>query len=142
MKTRFVLILSLSLGFFSAGAVQAGDAALGAIVGGGLGAVIGNHVSGSNGAVIGGAFGAVTGAIIASDGRRTRHRDVYYRDTSYYYAPRPVYYAPTSVYVPEPAYRSTRVYHRAPHHGVHRLTPPPRNHGRNERLSRREIHRR
>jgi hypothetical protein len=142
MKTCFSLILSLSLSLFSAGAVQASDAALGAIVGGGLGVVIGNHVNGHNGAVIGGAVGAVTGAIIASDGRRTHHRDVYYRDTSYYYAPRPVYYAPPPVYVPAPAYRSTTGYHRARHPVVRHSPPPPRNHGRNERLPNRGTHRR
>jgi hypothetical protein len=142
MKTRFGLILSLSLGLFSAGAVQASDTALGAIVGGGLGVVIGNHVSGHNGALIGGAIGAVTGAIIASDDGRIHHRDVYYRDTTYYYAPSPVYYAPASVYVRAPIYRSTTVYHPAPHPVVHRSPPPPRNHGRNERSSSRGAHRR
>ena len=136
MKTCFGLILSLSLSLFSADAVQASDVALGAIVGGGLGVVIGNHVSGHNGAVIGGAVGAVTGAIIASDGGRTHHRDVYYHDTTYYYAPRPVYYAPTPVYVPAPAY------HRARHPVVRHSPPPPRNHGRNERLPNRGAHRR
>jgi hypothetical protein len=128
MKTRFGLILSLSLGLFSAGAAQASDAALGAIVGGGLGAVIGHQVGGHNSTVIGGFIGAATGAIIASDnGHRTYRRD------TYYYAPTPVHYAPAPVYAPAPAYRSTTVYYRNPPVVRHLPPPPSRNYGRNGR---------
>ena len=44
MKTRFGIVLSLSLGLLSAGAAHASDAVLGAVIGGGLGAVVGNQV--------------------------------------------------------------------------------------------------
>ncbi|MBP8276390.1 MAG: glycine zipper 2TM domain-containing protein, partial [Propionivibrio sp.] len=67
MKTRFGIILSLSLGLLSANAAQANDAVLGAILGGGLGAVVGNHVGGRDGAAIGGAVGAAAGVVIATD---------------------------------------------------------------------------
>lgn len=77
MKTRFGIILSLSLGLLSANAAQANDAVLGAILGGGLGAVVGNHVGGRDGAAIGGAVGAAAGVVIATDEdhghRRPRH---------------------------------------------------------------------
>ena len=52
MKTRAAIILSLSLGLLSANTAMANDAVLGAIVGGGLGAVVGNHVGGREGAAI------------------------------------------------------------------------------------------
>ena len=90
MKTRFGIVLSLSLGLLSAGAAHASDAVLGAVIGGGLGAVVGNQVGGRDGAVIGGAVGAATGAIIASDDDR-HHRRTYYYAPPRYYAPPPRY---------------------------------------------------
>ncbi len=101
MKKRIGIILTLSLGLLSTQTVLASDAVLGAIVGGGLGAVVGNHVSGRNGAVIGGAVGAATGAAIASDGRH--HRSSHYTYVAPAYAPAPVY-VPAPVYAPAPIY--------------------------------------
>ena len=53
MKKSFVIAFALTTGLLSASAAQANDAVLGAVIGGGLGAVVGNHVSGRDGAIIG-----------------------------------------------------------------------------------------
>ena len=66
MRKSIVIALTLSAGLLSANAAQANDAVLGAVIGGGLGAVVGNHVSGRDGAIIGGAVGAAAGVVIAS----------------------------------------------------------------------------
>jgi len=77
---------------------HAGDPLLGALIGGGIGAAIGNSANHHNGAAVGGAIGAIVGAGIATADNR------YYGDPAYgpgYYAPpAPAYgYAP-----PAPAY--------------------------------------
>ena len=111
MKKRFGIILTLSLGLLSAHAALASDAVLGAVVGGGLGAMVGNHVSGRNGAVIGGAVGAAAGAAIASDNDGYRHR----RSGYAYVAPAPVHvYSPAPVYAPTPVYAPAAVYYAPP----------------------------
>ena len=82
MKTRFVVVLSLSLGLLSAGAARADSPVLGAVVGGGLGAVVGNQIGGRDGAIVGGAVGAAAGhqfkgkavALAEAVHRRWRHR--------------------------------------------------------------------
>ncbi len=87
------------------------DPVLGALVGAGIGAVIGHGVNGHDGAVVGSALGAVAGAAIAAsaDG----HYDSgYYQATPYYgapayYEPTPAYYAPpvATLYDTRPVYR-------------------------------------
>ena len=52
MKKSFVIAFALTTGLLSASAAQANDAVLGAVIGGGLGAVVGNHVSGRDGATL------------------------------------------------------------------------------------------
>jgi hypothetical protein len=140
MKTRHAIILSFSLGLFSASAAHAGDAILGAIVGGGLGAAIGHQVGGRDGTLIGGAIGAATGAILVS-GDSHRHHGPVYR-----YAP-PVparVYAPMPVYVPAPVYAPMPVYYQAPRRVVHVPPPPPPSgkHWQNRRSVRHDAHRR
>ena len=49
------------------GNASAGDPALGALLGGGIGAAIGNSVNHHNGALVGGAIGAVAGATVAAN---------------------------------------------------------------------------
>ncbi len=106
MKKHFAAILALSAGLLSASAAQANDAVLGAVIGGGLGAVVGNHVSGRDGAIIGGAVGAAAGAVIASEDDR------HYRPRSVYVAPPPVrVYSPAPVYGPAPIYAPAPVYY-------------------------------
>ena len=94
---------------------HAGDPLLGALIGGGIGAAIGNSANHHNGAAVGGAIGAIVGAGIATADNR------YYGDPYYgqgyapppapaygyaappapvypaYYAPAPVYAAPSIV---------------------------------------------
>ena len=138
MKTRHAIILSLSLGLFSASAAHAGGAVLGAVLGGGVGAVIGQQVGGREGTIIGGAIGAATGVIIASDSRS--------QWVGSYHAPAPVRaYAPAPVYTPvyTPVYVSTPVYYQAPRRVVHvPPPPPPRQHWQNRPQARHGAHRR
>ena len=110
MKKSFSILMALSFGVLSANAALANDAVLGAIVGGGVGAVVGNHVSGRDGAIIGGAVGAAAGAVIASDNEPHHRRPVYGyapQPPVRVYAPAPAYapvYAPAPVYSPAPVY--------------------------------------
>ena len=120
MKTRFVVVLSLSLGLLLADAARADSPVLGAVVGGGLGAVVGNQIGGRDGAIVGGAVGAAAGVIVASNDDY-RHRD---RGYGYYYpappppvrvyAPPPVVYRAAPVYAPAPVYVTGPVYAPAP----------------------------
>jgi hypothetical protein len=98
---------------------SAADPALGAIIGGGLGAVIGHQFHHRNGAAVGGALGAIIGATTAADANRYYgydDRDYYGHDRydydrryapapsyGYYAPPAPVYYAP-AYYAPAPYY--------------------------------------
>ena len=59
----------------------------GALLGGGVGAIVGGAVGGGRGAAIGAVIGAGTGAAIASEGERRRGGYYYYRDGCY--MPRP-----------------------------------------------------
>lgn len=79
-------LLTISL---AAGAARAESPVLGAMLGGGTGAWVGNSFGGRNGAIVGGALGAVAGVVIANGE---------YRRAPTYYAPQPVYqYAPPAV---------------------------------------------
>ncbi|HTH93926.1 MAG TPA: YMGG-like glycine zipper-containing protein [Rhodocyclaceae bacterium] len=98
MKKIFLasLLVAASLGATNARADEFG----GALVGGGVGAVVGHAVAGRNGALVGGVVGAVTGASIASQPR------YYAAPPAYGYAPQQVaYYAPppAPVYYVRPA---------------------------------------
>ena len=89
----------LSLCLLSANAM-ANDAVIGALLGGGAGAFIGQSVGGRNATIIGGAIGAATGAAIGSEQGRTtyvEHRVEYVPSyaparVQYVAPPPPVYY--------------------------------------------------
>lgn len=130
MKTRMIAIaalLSLGMGIQSA---TASDEFVGAMVGGGVGALIGNsvHRHGNHGAVAGGIIGAITGAAIAHNNRGyDAPREAYYqepvryrRDVEYY-EPQPVYYRQRVEYTPQTYYRPSPVivYTQPSHHGHH-----------------------
>ncbi len=65
-KTLMIATLgtALAAGTLSTTASAQGDPFLGALVGGGIGAAIGNSVNGHNGAWVGGAVGALAGSPI------------------------------------------------------------------------------
>ena len=94
---------------------SAADPALGALIGGGIGAAIGHDINGRHGAVAGGVLGAIVGSSIAAESNR--YYDGYYGDGYYapapvYAAPAPVYYAPPPVYYgPSVVIRSAPVYY-------------------------------
>lgn len=74
---RKILMTVAALGTIAAIPTQAGaqDAAAGALIGAGSGAIIGGAVSGRpEGAAIGAGVGAVTGAAIGSQNERARYR--------------------------------------------------------------------
>ena len=106
MKRNIGACIVLSLGLLSANVALAGNTALGALLGGSVGAIVGQQIGGHDGTLIGGAVGAVAGAIIASENDDHRHR-------RYDYAPS---YPSRVVHAPAPAYRSAPV----------RYTPPAR----------------
>jgi hypothetical protein len=128
-------LVGLGVATFSPKA-SAADPALGAIIGGGLGAVIGHQFHHRNGAAVGGALGAIIGATSAAESNRYGYGYGYgyYDDDDYdrrYYAPRsygyyapppPVYYAPAPVYYGPPAYYGPSIViggtygHRHRHH--------------------------
>ena len=89
--------LLLSLGLLSSGAAMANDAVIGAIVGGGAGALVGHSLGGRDGTIVGGVLGAAAGAAIASESRLVRVED--YPPPAPYYR-RPGYYEPVRVYRP------------------------------------------
>lgn len=63
-----------------AGSVD-GNAVIGGALGGGAGAAVGSAVGGRNGAIVGGAVGGAAGAaLMATDTRVVREREVYYDD--------------------------------------------------------------
>ncbi len=87
-KLSFAVVVAgaiASAGFAGSATAQS-DPALGALIGGGIGAAIGHAVNGRNGAWVGGAVGAVTGASIAVN------------RGGYVAAPAPVYYPPAPRY--------------------------------------------
>jgi len=81
---------------------HAGDPLLGALIGGGIGAAIGNSANHHNGAAVGGAIGAIVGAGIATADNR------YYGDPAY----GPGYYAPPAYHYSRPAYQQRDYYSR------------------------------
>lgn len=116
MKHRLRISALMLTTVFSATAFAGDrDAVVGAMVGGGAGAYIGNSVHGRNGALIGGALGAMTGVALATQ-NRDRERVIYERaatyeddgdDRDYVYEEQP----PVRV-IYEPAYRV--IYRPAP----------------------------
>ena len=82
----------------------AGDPVLGALIGGGIGAAIGNGVSGHRDArIVGGVLGAIVGSSIAANSGGY-YDDGYYAPSAGYYGPAPVYYGPSVVYSSRPVY--------------------------------------
>ena len=89
----------------------ADDAVLGALLGGGAGALVGHSIGGRNATIIGGALGAATGAAIATSNSHGS-RVIYTAPAAY--MPPPVAYMPPPpppVYVPT---YSQQVYYAAP----------------------------
>jgi len=126
-----VSALALSAAVVLAPRAYASQPVLGAIVGGGAGAMIGQSIGGRDGAVIGGAIGAAAGAAAAQSARHGHvgygasvgigavgyPPPVYVPSPPVYYAPPPpVYYAPPPVVYAPPAvvYRAPRVVYTAP----------------------------
>ncbi|WP_153111513.1 YMGG-like glycine zipper-containing protein [Propionivibrio limicola] len=126
---RFVSILTVSLGLFSATAAVADDAVIGALIGAGAGAVVGSSVGGRDGAVVGGMIGAAAGAAIGNDnGDRPRrsHRvgyappPPYHAQPVYYYdAPPPVHVVRSVRVVEQPVYYVPSHSSRHNHHRHH-----------------------
>ena len=124
MKKTRCITLALALGVLSSGAALADDAVLGALIGGGAGAVVGHSVGGRDATIIGGAIGAAAGAAIGSQRGAGRVEyvapPVYYAAPAYpqrvYYPPQTVYYARPVHIAPAPVYYVERGYGRA-HHG-------------------------
>lgn len=107
--------ITIALCMLSSTPALADDTVLGALIGGGAGAVVGHSIGGRDAAVIGGALGAAAGAAIASNNGGTRvvhSRPVYYAPPPppAYYAPPPVVY-PQQVYYAAPVRVERRVYY-------------------------------
>lgn len=95
IRRSLLITASLLAICLAAGSARAESPVLGAMLGGGTGAWVGNSFGGRDGAIIGGALGAAAGVVIASD----------YRRAPTYYAPQPVYrYAPPAVVYSAPVY--------------------------------------
>lgn len=116
---RMLTISALVLTTMSAGAFAGDrDAVVGAMVGGGAGALIGHSVNGRDGAMVGGALGALAGVAIATSDRdndRADYRESYrenYREPQrvVVYERRPVVRERVVVYQPRPVV----VYREAP----------------------------
>ena len=99
-------LLAVTAATVVAAAALSPKAHVGALIGGGIGAAIGDSTHHRNGAAVGGAIGAIVGAGIASS--HNYYGDPYYNSGYYappapsygYYAPPPrAYYAPAPVYV-------------------------------------------
>ncbi len=125
MFAKKVLIIALLAGAAVSGTARADDPALGAIVGGVVGATIGHSISGRNGAVVGGVLGAATGASIANSNNTYRNQYSSGYDDGRYYdsgvqgrvvVGSPGYYAPPVVYAPPPRvfYAPPPVYYAPP----------------------------
>ncbi len=114
---------------FTASQAQAADPLLGALIGGGIGAAIGDNSHHRNGAAVGGVIGALVGSSIASNSNHYYAGDRYYGggggyygDSGGYYGGTPyygrAYYEPRYVapapvygyYAPAPVYGSTIIY--------------------------------
>lgn len=132
---------------------SAADPLLGALIGGGIGAAIGNSSNRHHGGAVGGLIGAVIGSSIAADSNRyyggryddrgysgERYYDDRYDDRgSYgerYYAPAPSYaYAPSYGYAPyyAPAYGASIVFSSGPSYRDYGHRRHSRDHRRNWR---------
>ena len=120
MKKARCITLALALGLLASGAALADDAVLGALIGGGAGAVVGHSVGGRDATIIGGAIGAAAGAAIGSQRGAGRVEyvapPVYYAAPAYpqrvYYPPQTVYYARPVHIAPAPVYYVERGYQR------------------------------
>lgn len=119
---------------------KAADPILGALIGGGIGAAIGDSTHHRNGAAVGGVLGAIVGSSIAADSNRYYYDNRGYYDRGYYdrgyynrgysgayYAPAPVYVAPRyyapptyGYYAPPPAVTFVYSSGSRRHHGAHR----------------------
>ena len=109
MNKNLLNAMVVSLGLLTAGVAMADDAVIGALIGGGAGALVGRSIGGRDATIIGGAIGAAAGAAIGSDRSRVRYeqRVEYYNPAPVYvaqetYYPAPVYYAPPPVRVSPP----------------------------------------
>lgn len=101
MNKRLALTLTLSFGLLTSSVAMANNTVVGALLGGGAGALVGQSVGGRDGALIGSAFGAAAGVVLTSQqGRPVIDQRVDY------YAPPVVYtqraYAPASTYYVAP----------------------------------------
>jgi ABC-type Fe3+-hydroxamate transport system substrate-binding protein len=125
MQRKLILTALILSSALSANAM-ADDTAAGAVVGGGIGAIVGHAMGGRNGAIVGGVLGAVVGSSVASDNQNYRHGDQNYaHDDDYnngyavsYSHAVPVTYAPPPpprvVYVNPPVYEEQVAYRPAP----------------------------
>ena len=122
MKKTLSMTLFLVIGLLPPTLAVANDRAIGALIGGGAGAAIGNAIGGRNATIVGGVLGAVAGAAIAED-RDDRYDDRRVR----YYSPQQTYYPPRTYYEPQRAYYPPppQVYYTPPPQ-VYYPPPPPR----------------
>ena len=109
--TRHMMPLSaLILGLAATSTAQAGDPLGSALIGAGVGAVIGHGIDGRDGALVGTALGALAGTAISTSDYRPRYQQGYNAQVGYYpprgYA-QPVYSQP--VYA-QPVYAQPVVY--------------------------------
>ncbi|MBA3903538.1 MAG: hypothetical protein C0522_07690 [Rhodocyclaceae bacterium] len=106
MNRKFGIAATLiAAGLMFTNAASAGEAVLGAAIGGGAGAVVGHSIGGRGGALVGGALGAAAGVAIGGDHHRayvvTAAPPVHYYEAPVVVAPlapivvghRSVYYA-------------------------------------------------
>jgi hypothetical protein len=114
-KMKTILGIGIVAGSLALAApALASDVVLGAVLGGGAGALIGQSLGGRDGAIIGSAIGAAAGASAASS---TRYYSASGRSVVVHHAPpAPVYHVPAPVYYAPPAvvYHSAPVYRPAP----------------------------
>ena len=94
--------MTLMLAALASTPALAGDAVLGALIGGSAGAVVGSSIGGRDAALIGGALGAATGAAIASS--QNGARIVHVAPPAYLPPPPPAVYVPAPVIYPQQAY--------------------------------------
>lgn len=137
MRKTLIATFAVSIGLLTSNVALANDAVIGALIGGGAGAVIGNAIGGRNATVLGSVIGAAAGAAIGSEQERPRHYDrrveyypqpqtvystqTYYPPQTTYYPQQQVYYAqpPVRVVAPPTVYISSGYYddgHRRRHH--------------------------
>jgi hypothetical protein len=112
---KFLICLTMAIApAFSFAGHSSSDAIVGGGLGGVLGAVVGNEIGGRDGAIIGGAIGAAAGVAITTD--KGHHRTYYPRKGYGHYDHRDGYYGRDRYY----GYKET--YYRRNHH--HFYAPP------------------